>query len=140
MCKYFLSICIVSLQYRLGPLSFAEAPYGKLNWEPEGARGTIGGRKRREPLFCLFPCRCSPRTFVFASSQPPNHQPTVKAARKRPLRRSQFSRFPSKFSLFFIDLVPECKELYEKNLWVETIKERFLLAWSSFTIIQISHI
>ena len=30
-----------------------------------------------------------PRIFVFPSPQPPNYQPTVKAARKRPLRRRE---------------------------------------------------
>ena len=56
----------------------------------EGARGLMGRRKGREPLFSLSSSLHSPRAAVFPSPQAFDQEAfTVKAARKRPLRRRE---------------------------------------------------
>lgn len=65
-------------------LSSAEAPWGRGRWKGE----TMGRAQGREPLFYLFPSQRSSRAFFVPSpSELPAH--TVKAARKRPLRRRE---------------------------------------------------
>ena len=82
--------CRQSAQFRYLTLSPAEAPYGKFVITL-GLGGRAGNdRKWEGSLFSLPPSHHSPRAAAFPSPQSYRQETfTVKAARKRPLRRRE---------------------------------------------------